>query len=234
MKMRLLTFLALLLTAAGRLTAQDATEKPKSEGSAAQLGTTDQRKTGTLPPLTTGLSDRATQAFARKDWATARKLYQEMLHEDPLNALTHANLGAVEQQSGNLKEAQALFSRAVAINPELQQTWVALGLVSYEKGDLYLALHAISRAIHEDPTDAKAHNYLAAVSKKLGWYDAAVAELQRSVELNPEYGNAHFNLALIYLERKPPALELAKRHYEKAVALGAARDELVEERLKGE
>jgi tetratricopeptide (TPR) repeat protein len=233
MKTRFPTILALVLSAAW-VSAQDAKEKPKPDDSAAQLGTADQSKAGSLPPLTVGLSERATQAFAKKDWDAARKLYQEMLREDPLNALTHANLGAVEQQAGNLKEAQALFSRAVAINPALQQTWVALGLVSYEKGDLYLALHAIARAIHEDPTDAKAHNYLAAVSKKLGWYDAAVAELQRAVELNPEYGNAHFNLALIYLERKPPALELAKRHYERAVALGAARDELIEERLKGE
>lgn len=214
--------------------AEDKQPDAGPSGKAAEYGVPDQNKTGSLPPYTTGLSERAAQAFGKKDWDTARKLYQEMLKEDPLNALTHANLGAVEQQSGNLKDAQALFSRAVAINPALQQTWVALGLVSYEKGDLYLALHAISRAIHEDPMDAKAHNYLAAVSKKLGWLDAAEAELQRAIELNPDYGNAHFNLALMYLERKPPALELAKRHYDKAIALGAARDELVEEKLKGE
>jgi tetratricopeptide (TPR) repeat protein len=238
MKKRILAARALALLVVG-VHAQDtkSDSKPtesKPEGKPAELGVANENKTGSLPPLTTSLSERAAQAFGRKDWNTARKLYQEMLHEDPLNALTHANLGAVEQQSGNLKEAQALFSRAVAINPALQQTWVALGLVSYEKGDLYLALHAIARAIHEDPTDAKAHNYLAAVSKKLGWLDAAEAELQRSIELNPDYGNAHFNLALMYLERKPPALELAKRHYERAVALGSARDDLVEERLKGE
>lgn len=227
---RIVLFLVLLPTLFLPVTAQESKEKPKP----AEMGIPDQNKTGTLPPLTTSLSERAAQAFGRQDWPTARKLYQDLLKEDPLNALTHANLAAVEQQSGNLKEAQSLFSRAVAINPALQQTWVALGLVSYEQGDLYLALHAISRAIHEDPTDAKAHNYLAAVSKKLGWLDAAESELQRAIELNPEYGNAHFNLALMYLERKPPALELAKRHYEKAVALGATRDELVEEKLKGE
>lgn len=223
-----------VLVPAGILSAQTPGAKPEPEKNPAQLGLPNQGKTGSLPPLTTGLSELASQAFARKDWAAARKHYKEMLAQDPLNALTHANLGAVEQQAGNLTDAQALFSRAVAINPDLQQTWVALGLVSYEKGDLYHALHAISRAIHEDPMDAKAHNYLAAVTKKLGWLDAAEAELQRAIELNPAYGNAHFNLALTYLERKPPALELAKRHYEKAVALGAAPDELVEEKLKGE
>ncbi len=236
---RTLLIQALLLAMATAGFSQESPDKPAAESKpgeskAAEVGVADPNKAGNLPPLTTSLSERAAQAFGRKDWENARKLYQEMLREDPLNALTHANLGAVEQQSGNLKEAQALFSRAVAINPALQQTWVALGLVSYEKGDLYLALHAIGRAIHEDPADAKAHNYLAAVSKKLGWLDAAEAELQRSIELDPNYGNAHFNLALMYLERKPPALELAKRHYEKAIALGSARDELVEEKLKGE
>ena len=223
-----------VLDSDGILFAQTPQAKPEPESKPTQLGLPNQGKTGSLPPLTTGLSELASQAFARKDWITARKHYREMLAQDPLNALTHANLGAVEQQAGNLTDAQSLFSRALAINPDLQQTWVALGLVSYEKGDLYHALHAISRAIHEDPTDAKAHNYLAAVTKKLGWLDAAEAELQRAIELNPAYGNAHFNLALTYLERKPPALELAKRHYEKAVALGAAPDELVEEKLKGE
>ena len=208
------------------------TPAPQKPGDAATLGLPDQMKTGTLPANNTTISELAAQAFGRKDWEAARKYYEQMLRDDPLNALTHANLGAVEQQAGRLKEAQALFSRAVAINPDLQQTWVALGLVSYEKGDLYYALHAIGRAIHEDPTDARAHNYLAAVSKKLGWLDAAEAELLRAIELDPSYGNAHFNLCLMYLERKPPALELAKRHYEKAVALGAARDELVEEKLK--
>lgn len=205
--------------------------KKTDSGKATELGLPDQKKAGALPPLTTGLSELASQAFARKDWKSARKYYQQMLEVDPLNALTHANLGAVEQQAGRLKDAQSLFSRAVAINPSLQQTWVALGMVSYENGDLYYALSALGRAIHEDPADARAHNYLAIVLKKLGWLDAAELEMLRAIELNPDYANANFNLALMYLERKPPAIELARRHYERAVALGAAKDELVEEKL---
>lgn len=205
-----------------------------SSDTTSTTGLPDQKKTGQLPALTSGLADQAASAFGKQDWKTARKCYQEMLAIDPQNALTYANLGAVEQQSGRLKEAQSQFERAVTINPELQQTWMALGLVSYEKGDLYYAVHALSRAVHEDPTDAKAHNYLAVVVKKLGWREAAESELQRAIELSPDYANAHFNLALMYLERTPPAIELAKRHYDKAVALGAPKDELIEEKLKPE
>jgi len=217
------------------LAAEKAKEAPKKPAPAKEKATTiglpDQRKIGSLPQLTSGLSDRAALAFAKKDWDTARKCYIEMLSLDPTNPLTLANLGAVEQQAGNLTDAQKYLGNAVALNPSLQQTWLAHGLVSMEKGDTYMALSSLSRAIHEDPTDAKAHNYLAIVVKKLGWLDAAESELQRAIELNPDYANAHFNLALMYLERKPPSLELAKRHYEKATSLGSAKDELVEEKL---
>ena len=68
--------------------------------------------------------------------------------------------------------------------------------------------------------------------KEFGWADAAEAELQKAIELKPDYGIAHFNLALMLLERRPPALELAQRHYDKALALGVAKDEVVERRLK--
>lgn len=189
-------------------------------------------KAGSLPPNTTGLSEMATQAFAKKDWNKARRAYLEMLRSDPKNALTYANLGTVEEQAGNAKDAKLYYLHAVELNPALQQTWLALGLLSHEQGDNYLAVSALSRAIHEDPTDPKAHNYLAVVARTLGWIDAAEAELQRAIELKPDYANAHFNLALMYLDHKPPAVELAKRQYDKAVSLGAAKDEIVEQKLK--
>lgn len=211
--------------------APDAPKKPG--GSPAQLGLADDGKIGRLPDRTSGLSDLAAQAFARRDWDKARQAYREMLEAEPDNPLTLANLGAVEQQAGRFKEAKNYLLRAVKINPALQQSWLALGLVCHEMGDSYFAVSAFSRAAHEDPTDARAHNYLAVVARSLGWLDAAEAELQRAIELKPDYANAHFNLALMYLDRKPPATELARRHYSRAVALGAAKDELMEERLKG-
>ncbi len=221
--------------------AEEKTSKPPSknpattraDASPAKLGLADDGKTGRLPSHTTGLSDLAAQAFARKDWERARGYYLNILATEPDNPLTLANIGAVEQQAGRLKEAKNYLLRAVKINPALQQTWLALGLVCHEMGDSYLALSAFTRAVHEDPLDPKAHNYLAVVARSLGWLDAAEAELQRAIELKPDYANAHFNLALMYLDRKPPSVELARRHYNNAVALGAEKDGVVEEKLKG-
>jgi tetratricopeptide (TPR) repeat protein len=225
---------------AGALTfpspAQEKSKQPpvaKPNDAPATLGLADDGKVGRLPGLTSGLSDLAAQAFARKEWDKARGYYLEMLANEPDNPLTLANIGAVEQQAGRLQEAKNYLLRAVKINPALQQTWLALGLVCHEMGDAYLAVSAFARAAHEDPLDPRAHNYLAVVARGLGWLDAAEAELQRAIELKPDYANAHFNLALMYLDRKPPSVELARRHYNKAVALGAEKDEIVEEKLQG-
>jgi hypothetical protein len=199
---------------------------------AAPINPAKMDKTGMLPPYTKVLGERAAAAFGKQDWPAARKAYQEMLELDDGNALIWANLGAVEQQAGDTKQALECFEKSVQINPKLAQTWTALGLMLQKQGDTYRAISCFTRAIHEEPEDARAHNYLAIAAKGLGWTDAAEAELQRAIELKPDYGIAHFNMALMLLERRPPALELARRHYEKALALGVAKDDVVERRLK--
>jgi len=213
-----------LLALALIATAQDATPPP--------LNRAPTERVGTLPPDTLIISQRAAEAFGKKDWPAARAAYQEMLKSDPENALSWANLGAVEQQAGNIDEAIACFSKSVRFNPQISQTWSALGLLHSNKGDTYLAISMFTRAIHEDPADARAHNYLAIAAKTLGWADTAETELLRAIELDPSYGLAYFNLSLMYLNQTPPAIELAKRHYEKALALGVAKDEIIERKLK--
>lgn len=189
-------------------------------------------KTGTLPAATKALADRAATLFSKRDWAGARKAYREMLDLEPENALAWANLGAVEQQAKKLDEAVNCFEASVRYNPQLTQSWIALGLIYSERGDRYKAMSAFTRAIHEDPTDPRAHNYLAIEVKGLGWNDAAISELQRAIEINADYGLAHFNLAAMYLDQKPPARALAKKHYDKALELGVEKDEVIELKLK--
>ena len=163
-----------------------------------KLKEADLAKTGSLPPSTVALADRAARAFSKHDWDGARKAYREMLKTDPENSLAWANLGAVEQQTGNMEAALACFEASVRFNGQLAQSWLSLGLLYSSKGDRYRALSCYSRALHEDPLDPRAHNYLAIEAKNLGWVDAALLELQRAVEINPDYGIAHF-LSLIHI-----------------------------------
>lgn len=200
---------------------------PPAKGGMLPVGKADP-----LPDQTQILGRRAAEAYAKGDWDKARAAYREMLELDRNNALAWANLGAVEQRAGRLREAIEAFDQSVRHNSSLGQSWAALGLLHLEQGDKYLALSCFSRASHESPLDPKPHNYLGMACKSLGWLAAAETELQRAVELDAAYETAHFNLAVLYAEQSPPALELARRHYQKARALGAARDEVLEGRLK--
>jgi tetratricopeptide (TPR) repeat protein len=206
--------------------------EPKEEGKP-KLGVSNS-SAGGLPAQTAALADRAATAFTKKDWAGARKAYREMLEIDPENALAWANLGAVEQQDGQVAKAIDCFEASAHFNPKLAQSWIALGTLLSSRGDRYKALSCFARAVHEEPIDPRAHNLLAIEAKNLGWRDTALQELQRALDLKPDYGLAHFNLATMYLDQTPPAILLAKRHYEQAMALGEPKDEVLERKLKAE
>lgn len=199
---------------------------------AVQGGIADAGEVGKLPPITRELARRGAEAVAKKDWKVAREAYAEMLEVDPDNSLALANLGAVEFQLGMSDAARGHLERAVAVQPRLAQTWSTLGLIYYETGNGYLAVSALTRALALDETDARSHNYLGVALKEIGWINGAEQELQRAIELEPGYAEAHFNLALVYLDRKPPAAELARRHYLRAKQFGAAPDALVEKMLE--
>ncbi|MBL9116709.1 MAG: tetratricopeptide repeat protein [Verrucomicrobiaceae bacterium] len=225
--------LALSLIAAAPLSAEDKSV-PKAiglTGKKTEPAESDPLKTGSLPNSTNLLAEKAARLFSKRDFAAARAAYREMLQFSPENALAWANLGAVEQQDGNLPAAISCFEASVRFNEQLVQSWIALGLLYSQRGDRYKAISSFARAIHEEPLNPSAHNYLAIEANGLGWSATAMAELQRAIELDPNYGLAHFNLATLYLDQKPPARVLAKKHYEKALSLGVAKDEVLERRL---
>lgn len=211
--------------------AQSTEPPPKSGAKVVEIGAADAEDAGKLPDLTQELSQRAAAAVSKRDWTSARAAYQEMVDADANNAPALANLGAVEYQLKDYDAAVTHLERALVAKPSLAQTWLTLGMVHYARQDPLRALSAISRAVAEKPDDARSRNHLAAAAKALGWLSAAESELQRALDLDPDYAEAHFNLALIYLERHPPGVELARRHYLRAVELGTPRDDLVEKQL---
>lgn len=209
----------------------DAPTLPPETDTAIKPGIEDAGEAGTLPPHTTELAKKAATAVSKRDWPTARDAYREMLKADGENPLVLSNLGAVEFQLRDIDNARTHLEQAVRLNPKLARSWVTLGLIYYEADQPLLAVSALTRAIHDEPDNPVAHNYLAVVAKSLGWINAAELELQRAIDLDPKYAEAHFNLSLVYLERNPPAAELARRHYLHARDLGTPADQLVEEQI---
>ncbi|MEQ1843188.1 MAG: tetratricopeptide repeat protein [Verrucomicrobiales bacterium] len=214
-------------------------EKPQSGGVSAkstlnptglQIGV-NPLEAGTLPPGTEDLAKAGAMASADRDWEKAKKVYLDLLKKAPENALALSNLGAVEFRLGNLDAALDYLDRATRVAPGIAQNWLTIGLIQHDRGEAYLALSALARALNADPGDPRAHNYMGVVIRGLGWASGAETELQRAIALDPAYADAHFNLAVMYLDRSPPMLELARRHYYAAREYGAKPDEVIEQKL---
>jgi Flp pilus assembly protein TadD len=169
--------------------------------------------------------------FDEGKFKQAEKLYQEILTKDPNNLYSLSNLGVVLFRNGKLKAAELTLKKAIALAPRDEFTHTTLGIVYYQQNKFDDALSELTKSLAINPKSATAHNYLGITASQKGWQEAAEKEMLEAIADNPEYADAHFNLAVVYSTSQPPAKELARRHYEKALALGAQPDPTLDKLL---
>lgn len=178
------------------------------------------------------LAREANELFARQKFDEAAAKYQTILNSYPDSLYALSNIAVVRFQQGNYQEAENHLRRAIQLAPQDAFSHSILGISLYQQGKYDEAVQMLSRAVALDPNDPKTRNYLGISASQKGWQEAAEQECRKAIELDPNYGDAHFNLAVIYATQRPPALELARRHYNRAVELGIPRDQQLESMLK--
>jgi tetratricopeptide (TPR) repeat protein len=194
--------------------------------SVASLFAEEQKKF--IPQVLAEALAEGNRAFTAKDYPAARRAYEQALAVDPDNLVALVNLGMAEFQSDDNVKARDLLEKAVRLRLDTAPAWLTLGIIHMDSDRFPEALAALSQATLLDPENPRARNFLGVVIGRQGWIDGAQQELRRAVELDPAYADAHYNLAAFYLEEKPPAIELAKRHYFKALELGVEKDPAME------
>jgi len=163
-------------------------------------------------------------AMGKNNFDAAETAFKKLLKLAPDNPSGLINLGLVEFRLGRAEEAQKSLEHALLVKPDAAIAWMMLGVIHMNQDELEAATASLAQAVYLNPKSPQAHNYFAVTLAKRGWYDAAEDELQQVIVLQPDFAEAHFNLALIYYEQNPPAIELARRHYQKALELGAPPD----------
>ncbi len=196
--------------------------------------------TGTLPPVVdTGtppelieLAKEARSAFDAENFREAERIYEKILSKSPKSLFALSNLGVVYFRTRKFKAAEMMLKKALEIDAKDAFSYQTLGIVYYQQNRFDEAMEALTRALDINPRNAVAHNYLGITASRKGWPEAAEKELLEAIAINPDYADAHFNLAVVYAMNEPPSIELARRHYKKALDLGAAPDSALENMLK--
>jgi Flp pilus assembly protein TadD len=117
---------------------------------------------------------------------------------DPLNrnvAEEWAFTGGSLITEHNLREAEAAYRRALALDPESGLAWDGLGLAQYNAGRLRNARESFMRAIARDPDSARAIFHLALVNERDKRSAEAIAGYRKALELSPQDADVAKHLA---------------------------------------
>jgi Flp pilus assembly protein TadD len=224
--------LAAYLICAGQLGAQESAPA-SSAGEDTTPGNLTAEQTPEIPVTARAAIEEGNAAFERGDFDAARGAYEVARKVVPRNTLVLVNLGLVEFKRGRRDEAERFLFEALQNDLRLARAWQTLGLMYLDNQQYEKAMAAFAQAVLHEPRNARSRNYLGVSIGQLGWYDGAESEFRKAIELDPRYADAHFNLAYFYLQRPNPAIELARRHYHRALEFGAERDLQIEQKLRG-
>jgi tetratricopeptide (TPR) repeat protein len=158
--------------------------------------------------------------FSARQYGKAEEDYQEILRRNENNPMALANLAAIELEQNKLDDAEKHVKQALAQSPNDAYNLMVLGRVKFSQGKYDEALDGLSRAAKLDPKNPDIENYLGVTLAQKGLRAQAETALREAIQINPNYGAAHNNLAVVYVSQQPPLVELARWHYQRALAAG--------------
>ena len=184
-----------------------------------------------LPAGAAALVASAQRHFSKREFAEAEADYAKILTLDANNALALANLATIELQQGKLDNAEKHLKAALAQSPDDAYNLSTLGFLKFRQQKHDEALDSLSRAAKIDPNNPEIQNYLGVTLSHKGQRVAAETALRKALQLDATYAPAHNNLAVIYLSQTPSLPQLARWHYQKALATGQPRNSELEKML---
>ncbi len=173
-----------------------------------------------LPAGSGKLLAEAQGYFAAHEYDKAEATYQQIVRMDEKNVTALANLAAIQLEAQHYDAAESNLKKAVALEPDDAYSQYMLGALKYRQGRYDEAIDELGRAAKLDSQNADLQTYLGLALSRKGQRGPAEAALRKAILLQPNNAGAHYNLALVYLSQQPPALELARFHYQKALAAG--------------
>lgn len=108
----------------------------------------------------------------------------------------YTRASALDEDPATYDEAEALYVRALQLDPELAIAYTNLGNIRFRRGDEKGAEELYRRALGLDDRQPEAHYNLGYVMLERGNPGEAAAFFDRALERDPRFSDAHFNLAM--------------------------------------
>ncbi|MCX6974630.1 MAG: tetratricopeptide repeat protein [Verrucomicrobia bacterium] len=184
-----------------------------------------------LSPQARELADLGSKLYKDKRFFDAVIIFRQALKLAPNNLFVIAHLAIAKIEVGKISDARAGLEKVIIQKPNDILVLTNLAIVYLRLKDFDKANASLKQILELDPQNAIAHNYMGLALGKTGKPKEAEDSFLRSITIDPIYAKPHFNLAVMYMDQKPPALDLARANYDKAKALGAEPDPKLERRL---
>ena len=206
-------------SAADIITVQDTIAQRIVEGLSLELSPAEQ--VGIAKPATESAAAyeeylRGRDSFARfifrtvapEDCETAIEHFQNAIQLDSNFALAHDGLGAAYVNkvfkgyggAEDFERAEAAFSKALAIDPQLAEARMLMVFVYLWRGEKQKARDEVAQMRKEAPNEAVVHFVKATLHRLDGEYARALRSFDRLVRLDPAaHVVASYNRALIYM-----------------------------------
>ncbi len=129
--------------------------------------------------------ERARVQMAEKRYDAAIQSYQDLLKDDPKNAVFMNMIGIAYLDLSNFKQAKKYFLRASKADKKYSSAVNNLGMVYYHQKDFRRAIREYQRATAIDPNQASSHANLGFAYYNSNKFPDAAAEFQKALDLDP-------------------------------------------------
>lgn len=132
---------------------------------------------------------------AKKELDAAIIEFESAIELDAKNANAYGAIGDVLIDREQFREAAEMYTKAIAIQPDLNRAYIQRGWANYNLGNLSLALLDYNRAIKTNSTTAELYYLRGIVYRDQKKPIQAAAEMRRALKIDPDYEDARNELA---------------------------------------
>lgn len=130
---------------------------------------------------------------------------EDLAYEEYVTAFHHApgapaarSIAFIAATRENFAEAVAWFEKAVALEPQDNDTWFNLGFVRDRAGQREAAIAAFDEAVRLNPAHDRAWYGLGLARAHLGQHAEAAAAFEKAAKLQPMNGDAWYHLGMAH------------------------------------